>query len=1516
MPLSDEAFAQRVQHMGLASTQQIEAARQAQAEERRKGLSSTLAFTLTQMGVLSPEACAQVEDAQVAGSDGGDAPGVLSDEVLARHLLQNGGATLDQLEEAKRAQAEQARQGRPLSLGQVLVTMGVLTPVMLANLEKRWDVPRRGALQQVGQYKLLKKLGEGGMGAVYLAEDTHVQRRVAVKILAPKLARDHELLSRFRREAIATGKLNHENIVAAYTFAEDGGVFYYAMEYCEGEPLDKFLERVHFLPEEEALRILVQVARGLQYAHEHGVIHRDIKPANVFVTKDGVAKVLDLGLSKQTGMGPRSFTTMTGILVGTPHYMSPEQARGEKQIDGRSDIYSLGAMFYHLVTGETPFDAPNVAAIFFKQLTEQLPNPQDLNPELSDGAVQVITRMMAREPADRYRDCKELLRDLELVADGKTPGREVLDAARSSVAVRRGKQASALGPALLAAKAADARDHKADVSPAAPPVRAALLKETTGKVGRLLRQFASVVTKPRTSPLAFSIVTIIIPCILLVVILATNRRTEGTPSAGAAPEPQVQATKPATNTGQWATSPGPDPSIASTAQRLLADVKLPQFPKDLTLDLGGGVKMEMVLVPAGEFDMGSNEGPGEERPVHKVKISKPFYTGKYEVTVAQFRAFVDATKYQTEAEKAGNKGWGWDRGWKELTGVNWKMPNFPPEGNYPVCLISWDDAQEFVKWASKQTGRKVSLPSEAQWEYACRAGTTAKFNLGDQDSDLEQAAWFRMNSGVQTNAVGQKKPNAWGLYDMHGNVWEWCADWYANYSAETAADPQGPEQGQFRVQRGGSWISDPGFCRSAYRASNAPDARLDSIGFRVVGSLPGASSGGSTAAIPAPKTDSVTRPESATTASANPELSLPRTEVKPSAMESAGALSRPMKEGAGAVVAPKTPGTLPEAPKAATAGGGESALGASRKQFDAVLKELEPLLAQSRLTDAMEYLDRKANDPALADAKGLLAKEKADIEAVMGLRSSAAKALQAQVGQAVTLMMGNGTVTGKVLEDPRNTGVTLDVNGAKMTVAAERMHPEDVDRYAPRLTKEWEDLRRRGLLFLYAGNMPKAKEYLTKARDAGLEEKATPYLERLAPWELTEAEGAAQKAWERAEKLFAANDTKGAKAAYDAFKRDYASTPTAAREAAKLEERLAALEFSARKGGRGLSVTPGGGDARTEEAVTLALRWLARNQEADGHWDTKKYESNEKTDTACTGFALLAFLGAGHTEKVGLYQVNVRRAVAWLKSKQNADGLIFDSSDAGAFRGIGYPHAIAGLAMAEAARTARIPETIAAAQKAIDYSVQKHQNGEGYEKRGFRYNPKQDGDLSVTSWFVQQLHSARLAGLAVNRASLQGVAKFLDSVESKGAGGDKGYGAASVYKYRPDDAAESRAHRLTAIGNLCRRLLGWKKEDLEASVQWAIEKGGLPDGWGGGKTDLYYWYFGTMCAFQQGGDIWKRWNEAMKRTLCDNQRKRDDENGSWDGVGEWSNEWGRVGQTALCCLCLEVYYRYPLPARE
>lgn len=335
----------------------------------------------------------------------------------------------------------------------------------------------------------------------------------------------------------------------------------------------------------------------------------------------------------------------------------------------------------------------------------------------------------------------------------------------------------------------------------------------------------------------------------------------------------------------------------------------------------------------------------------------------------------------------------------------------------------------------------------------------------------------------------------------------------------------------------------------------------------------------------------------------------------------------------------------------------------------------------------------------------------------------------------------------------------------------------------------------------------------------------------------------------------------------------------------------------------------------TEGSVEAALSWLAYHQEADGSWNAKKYGASVKTDTAVTGFALLAFLGAGHTEKFGGYKENVKKAVAWIKSKQDAEGMIWDTTDDSAHhRAKGYPCAIASLALIEAGGMANIPETRAAAQKAVDYMCNVHQFGDGYDKRGWRYAPKSEGDLSVTGWFVMALKSAKVCGFSVPEASMDGAIKFVDSVEAKEQAGADSYGTPSRFKYMVNQDHMDTAHRLTAIGTLVRQFTGVKAEQLQATTDWFVNKGGLPSyGANGEKVDLYYWYYASLATYQQHKvqpDLWKRWCEAMKTAIVDNQAKVGDDRGSWNPVGDYSGEWGRVGQTALNALCLEVWYRY------
>jgi formylglycine-generating enzyme required for sulfatase activity len=233
-------------------------------------------------------------------------------------------------------------------------------------------------------------------------------------------------------------------------------------------------------------------------------------------------------------------------------------------------------------------------------------------------------------------------------------------------------------------------------------------------------------------------------------------------------------------------------------------------PKILTLTLRGDVTMKLALIPAGKFVMGSGEGESPRRdnegPQRLVTITRPFYMGICEVTQAQYAAVI-----------------GGDRS-------RFRAPDNPAE------QVSSDDITRFfLPRLSRQTGRTARLPTEAEWEYACRAGADTKFHFGDDESALGDYAWYGGNSGGKTKPVGGKKPNAWGLYDMYGNVLEWCSDWYADsYAGAKTTDPQGPATGKYRVLRGGGWGAAARYCRSAVRGRNAPFQWNDLTGFRVV----------------------------------------------------------------------------------------------------------------------------------------------------------------------------------------------------------------------------------------------------------------------------------------------------------------------------------------------------------------------------------------------------------------------------------------------------------------------------------------------------------------------------------------------------------------------------------------------------------------------------------------------------------------------------------------------------------
>lgn len=274
---------------------------------------------------------------------------------------------------------------------------------------------------EIAGFRLVQKLGAGGMGAVYKALQIQMRRYVAVKILPKKFAEDPMYVERFRREARAAAALNHPNIVLPISVGEDMGFHYLSMEFVDGESLGGWMEREGRLRWKEAVEIAIQVARGLEHAHKHKLIHRDIKPDNILLDRPShLAKIVNLGLARRT-TDRSDITSATGNPVGTAYYVSPEQARGEGNLDGRTDIYSLGASLWHMLVGVPPFDGPNAAVILTKHITEPVPDPRTSVSDCPEGLVQLILKMMAKKREDRYDDCTQLCEDMQSLLDGRRP---------------------------------------------------------------------------------------------------------------------------------------------------------------------------------------------------------------------------------------------------------------------------------------------------------------------------------------------------------------------------------------------------------------------------------------------------------------------------------------------------------------------------------------------------------------------------------------------------------------------------------------------------------------------------------------------------------------------------------------------------------------------------------------------------------------------------------------------------------------------------------------------------------------------------------------------------------------------------------------------------------------------------------------------------------------------------------------------------------------------------------------
>jgi serine/threonine-protein kinase len=343
-----------------------------------------------------------------------EAPPVnLDEERLAHALISRGLLTREEWQQCRPAEGG----GGPESQLQRLVQAGLLT----AGQARRASQELAGRSDEfIPGYQLLEKLGQGSMGQVFKARQLSMDRLVAVKVLLRRLASNPEYLKRFEREARLAARLSSNHIVQAIDVGAAGDLHYFVMEYVEGTTIKEELEKGKVYSEGAAVEIVLQVAQALEHAQRRGLIHRDVKPSNIILTRDGTAKLADLGLARQAG-DRAAARAEKGVTVGTPFYIAPEQIEGRVDVDSRADVYALGATLYHMVTGRPPFPGRSVEAVLRAHLEQELTPPDHLNLSLSSGLGEVVEFMMARDRDQRYRTPSELIIDLECLLNGEPP---------------------------------------------------------------------------------------------------------------------------------------------------------------------------------------------------------------------------------------------------------------------------------------------------------------------------------------------------------------------------------------------------------------------------------------------------------------------------------------------------------------------------------------------------------------------------------------------------------------------------------------------------------------------------------------------------------------------------------------------------------------------------------------------------------------------------------------------------------------------------------------------------------------------------------------------------------------------------------------------------------------------------------------------------------------------------------------------------------------------------------------
>ena len=618
------------------------------------------------------------------------------------------------------------------------------------------------SLGTLAHYEILQVLGQGGFGTVLKAFDEKLHRLVAIKVLSRELAATSPPRKRFLREARSVAAIKHENVIAIYS-VEEQPLPYIVMEFVDGGTLQDKRDEFGPFPVSEILHIGKQIASGLAAAHAMGLIHRDIKPANILLEKGVVrkAKITDFGLARAAD---DASMTQSGVIAGTPLYMAPEQARGAK-LDARTDLFSLGSVLYALATGHPPFRAPGALAVL-RRVTEDAQRPmREVISDIPDWFVAIVDQLLAKDPDDRFQTAEELV--------------NVLVQCQSELQ-------------------------------AGVPVTAVQKRCVT------LMSPSETVLKAVPKPYKFPFVGVASGVLVLFAVMAAglfflNKNNNNGTVAVVSPATTDAPSSDGSAAERVVPQTGDSEESGSSGSKSAKDVITPNAPLPATFK--NTIGMEFVKVPKGTAWLGGGSG---QQGTTKVDIEQDFYLGKYEVTQEEWESVTGLAPSHFSRTGPGANAV------KDISDEELKR--------FPVELVSWEDCQRFIERLNKKekdTGRVYRLPKEAEWEYACRGGPGDKldsafdFYFSKPTTTLlpDQANFEHPKALKRSTKVGSYEPNVLGLYDMHGNVWEWCDD-----EEKTA---EGVSQ---RVLRSGGFDVAAG-CNAAGRFSWS--ARNYNFGFRV-----------------------------------------------------------------------------------------------------------------------------------------------------------------------------------------------------------------------------------------------------------------------------------------------------------------------------------------------------------------------------------------------------------------------------------------------------------------------------------------------------------------------------------------------------------------------------------------------------------------------------------------------------------------------------------------------------------